>query len=148
MRRRSSALLALAAALPIVVGASDADPAAGDTQTPTAVAPAAAVSFKRDLVPVLRRTCAACHMTGSEPGNMALHPGAAYKSLVGVASTESKLLRVKPGAPQESYLLMKLDGTYLDAGGTGGRMPLAAPPLDEATLAKFRDWIAAGAPEN
>ena len=147
-------VLLLASALPVVVGAGAADTAAGAAQTaPAAVESATssttmAVSFKRDLVPVLRRSCATCHMTGTEPGHMALHPGAAYRSLVGVASTQSKSLRVKPGAPQQSYLIMKLDGTYLDAGGTGARMPLAAPPLDEATLTRFREWIAAGAPDN
>ena len=51
------------------------------------------VSFSRDLVPVLRTNCATCHLTGSEAGNLALHPGAAYKNLVGVQSIESKWLR-------------------------------------------------------
>jgi hypothetical protein len=106
------------------------------------------VSFSRDLVPVLRANCATCHLTGSEAGNLALHPGAAYKNLVGVQSIESKWLRVKPGAPDESYLLMKLDGTHLDAGGNGGRMPYNMEPLDAATRSKFRDWVAAGASEN
>src|SRR5688572_13261286 len=116
----------------------------------TAGAPAAssAVSFSRDLVPVLKASCASCHLTGDEAGNLALHPGAAYKSLVGVQSIEGKWLRVKPGAPDESYLLMKIDGTHLDAGGSGGRMPFNMEPLDAATRQRFRDWIAAGAPEN
>jgi hypothetical protein len=107
-----------------------------------------AVSFRRDLVPVLKSGCAACHLTGSEAGNLALHPGAAYQSLVGVPSIQSKFLRVKPGAPDESYLLMKLDGTHLDAGGSGGRMPYNTEPLDGVTRQRFRDWIAGGAPDN
>ncbi len=144
--------------------ATDADKPAGSTPVPSvpsaapastpaqASPPAAAatvgVSFSRDLVPVLRTNCATCHLTGSEAGNLALHPGAAYKSLVGVQSIESKWLRVKPGAPDESYLLMKIDGTHLDGGGSGGRMPYNMEPLDAATRGKFRDWVTAGAADN
>jgi len=112
-------------------------PAAGET-----------VSFDADLVPVLRRQCAACHLTGQEAGKMALHPKAAYDTLVEVPSVESEFLRVKPGAPDESYLLMKLEGSHLDHGGIGLRMPMGGAPLDAATLAQFRAWIAMGAPRN
>jgi hypothetical protein len=123
---------------------------AGDGEPTATAAPAAAatVSFSRDLVPVLKASCASCHLTGDEAGNLALHPGAAYRSLVGVPSIESEWLRVKPGVPDESYLLMKIDGTHLDAGGSGARMPFNMPALDAATRERFRQWIAAGAPEN
>jgi len=107
-----------------------------------------AVSFKRDLVPLLRRSCATCHVTGTEPGNIALHPGAAYENLVESPSVQSKLLRVKPGAPAESYLLLKLEDTHLDAGGTGQRMPFGLAPLDASQIEMIREWIAAGAPDN
>jgi hypothetical protein len=113
--------------------------------TLTGIAP---VSFSAEIVPLLRTQCATCHLTGKEAGSIALHPRAAYANLVGVPSVESKLLRVKPGAPDESYLMRKLDGTHLDAGGSGARMPFGAAPLDAATLAKIRAWIAIGAPEN
>jgi hypothetical protein len=107
------------------------------------------VSFNRDIAPVLQARCAVCHLTGEEPpGGLALHAKASYRSLVGVQSKESPLLRVKPGAPEQSYMLRKLEGTHLDAGGTGVRMPMDAEPLDEATLRQFREWIAAGAPES
>lgn len=112
------------------------------------VTAAEAVSFGRDLVPVLRTNCATCHLTGQEAGNMKLHPGGAYASLVNVASVESKLKRVAPGAPDESYLMRKLDGTHLDAGGVGERMPFGQPPLDDAVRERFRAWIAAGAANN
>jgi hypothetical protein len=118
------------------------------TATVATKAAASDVSFSRDLVPVLKTSCANCHLTGTEAGNLALHPGAAYKNIVDVPSIESKLLRVKPGAPDESYLLLKLEGTHLDAGGSGGRMPYNMEPLDAAIVQRFRDWIAAGAPDN
>ncbi len=110
---------------------------------------AAEVSFSEALVPVLKKRCAICHLTGQEAGGMALHPRAAYGSLVGVASVQVPgMQRVAPGSPQDSYLLHKLEGTHLDAGGTGLRMPFNESPLDPETIGRFRDWIAAGAPDN
>jgi hypothetical protein len=106
------------------------------------------VSFKQSIVPVLKSKCATCHLTGQEGGRLALYPGAAYASLVAAKSNEADLLLVKPGAPDESYLLMKLQGTHLEHGGQGARMPFGAPPLEAETIAKVRDWIAAGAPDN
>jgi len=107
------------------------------------------VSFKSDLVPILKTRCATCHLMGTEAGNIALHPGAAYANLVNVPSVEAPaLMRVQPGEPQASYLMLKLEGTHLDKGGSGVRMPFDAPPLEDDTLAMFRAWIAAGAENN
>jgi hypothetical protein len=115
---------------------------------PGAALAAEPVSFATDIAPVLKSRCATCHLTGAEGGGMALHPGKAYEYLVNVPSQESKLLRVKPGAPDESYLIAKLTGTHLDAGGSGARMPFGAPPLADQTIWIIRDWITAGAPKN
>lgn len=106
------------------------------------------VSFSRDLAPVLKARCAICHLTGQEGGNMKLYPAAAYASIVNISSKESSLLRIRPGAPDQSYLMHKLDGTHLDAGGQGDQMPFGQPPLDETTLNLFRTWIANGAKNN
>ena len=113
-----------------------------------AVSAAGTVSFSRDVAPVLQNRCATCHLTGQEAGSMALHASGAYASVVNVPSIESKLLRVKPGFPEQSYLLLKLEGKHLDAGGSGQRMPLAQLPLDDVTLGMLRDWITAGAIKN
>lgn len=113
-----------------------------------AVLPAFADSFAHDIVPLFMDQCAGCHATGEEPGHLALTTHGAWRSLVGVPSTEAKLLRVKPGAPEQSYLMMKLDGTHLDHGGSGARMPFGGAALDAATRERIRAWIAAGAPNN
>lgn len=115
---------------------------------PAGAGAAGTVSFARDVVPVLRVHCATCHLTGQEAGNMKLHPGGAYASVVRVQSVESPLKRVEPGAPDKSYLMHKLDGTHLDAGGMGDRMPFGADPLDDTTRDLIRRWISAGAPNN
>lgn len=106
------------------------------------------VSFSKDIVPLLKTRCVACHLTGQEPGNMKLAPKAAYATLVGVPSAETKLKRVEPGKPDESYLVRKLDGTHVAAGGTGERMPMGAEPLPPEQIAKVRAWIEQGAANN
>jgi len=148
--------MALAAVLAAWVGTApafeSAPKAAPGAAAPAAAKPAAAttagVSFSRDLVPVLRSQCATCHMTGQEAGNLALHPGAAYASLVNVKSPVVGLVRVVPGKPEQSYLLMKLNGTHLDHGGKGTRMPFGVPPLPQKVVDQFAAWIKAGAKNN
>lgn len=115
---------------------------------PVAAAAAGTVSFERDLAPMLRDNCASCHLTGQEPGRMKLHPGGAYASLVNVPSAESPLPRVKPGNPEASYLMHKLDGTHLDVGGQGEQMPFGFPPLSDEVREQVRAWIAGGARKN
>ncbi len=101
------------------------------------------VSFARDIAPVLEQYCASCHLTGEEPGGMALHAQASYGALVNVSAAGAKMLRVKPGAPDESYLIRKLEGTQSE----GMRMPLGGAPLDEKFIRRLRAWIADGAPD-
>lgn len=106
---------------------------------------AAEVRFARDVAPLLKQYCATCHLTGDEPGSMALHPKGAYQSLVGVKSEESALLRVAPGKPDESYLYLKITGQHLKAGGVGEAMPFGTEPLSDADIALIRQWILDGA---
>ena len=113
--------------------------------TTGATAAPAPVRFASDIAPILKTHCATCHMTGQEAGNMALYPAAAYSNLVGVKATAAGLVRVVPGKPDDSYLLMKLEGTHLDRGGKGVRMPLGGEPLPSDQIAKIKAWITAGA---
>ncbi len=79
---------------------------------------------------------------------MALVPGKAYSHLVGVPATELDMQRVEPFQPDNSYLIHKLQGTHLEVGGSGVRMPFHQPPLKAGLIEKFRLWIAAGAADN
>lgn len=110
----------------------------------------APVSFKTQLQPIINTQCVFCHVTGAENGGLNLARSVAYKNLVGAPSTESPLKRVEPGKPDESYLLRKLEGTHVDAGGTGASMPFADPPrlLDPSLRALFKAWVAQGAQDN
>ena len=103
-------------------------------------------SFSRHIQPVLNVTCVSCHLHGNAIGDLDLGPEAAYASLVGVASTQADMLRVEPGAPQDSYLLHKLHGTHSGVGGNGERMPPHTTPLSPRQLELVSRWIERGAP--
>lgn len=115
----------------------------------TAAAADAPVSYKTQIQPLLNAQCVFCHVTGAENGGLNLGGKAAYKGLVDAPSTESKLLRVAPGKPEESYLMHKLKGTHLSVGGSGDPMPKTDPPrlLEASQIEMFRKWIAQGAPK-
>ena len=117
-----------------------AEPGASDT-------PAAALSpFQSDIAPLLAASCATCHLTGEEAGNMSLVPARAIATLVGVkAKGAPALMRVVPGDPDQSYLVMKLEGTQIAHGGSGAQMPFGAPPLSPDKIAMIRKWIKQGA---
>jgi hypothetical protein len=77
---------------------------------------------------------------------MNLKAGNSFANLVNVPSQEQPtLMRVKPGDPDNSYLIRKLEGA---ASITGSRMPFGGPFLDQATIDQIRSWIAAGAQNN
>ena len=92
--------------------------------------------------------CGGCHTGGgaSLPSSMDLTPAHIYASIVSVASVEQPALkRVKPGDPDNSYVVQKLEGA---ATITGSRMPLGGPFLDQATIDQVKAWINAGAQNN
>jgi hypothetical protein len=58
------------------------------------------------------------------------------------------MLRVAPGAPGQSYLMLKLLGTHASVLGQGNTMPIGQPPLMKSELQVVRAWIAQGAKNN
>ncbi len=88
--------------------------------------------------------CSKCHIGGSAPEGLQLDAAHSYNLLVGVPSAEQpSLLRVKPGDPDNSYMVHKIEGL---PGITGGQMPLGETPLPQATIDAIRQWITNGAP--
>lgn len=106
------------------------------------------VSFDRDIQSLFNAQCVFCHMTGAESGGLNLEPGLAYENLVNVKSGQSDLVRVAPNDPDASYLLHKLQGTHVNAGGSGSQMPLGGMPWSETELNLVRQWILEGAHNN
>jgi methionine-rich copper-binding protein CopC len=86
--------------------------------------------------------CTTCHAGADAPHGLRLDAANSYSLLVGVASVEvPSLLRVKPGDPDSSYLIQKLEGIA----AVGARMPFGGPYLSSGTIAVIRQWITDGA---
>ena len=91
--------------------------------------------------------CSVCHAGGGAPEGLRLDAVNSYNLLVGVPSTEvPSLLRVKPGDPDNSYIIQKLEGHA----AVGAQMPFGCPTtqacLTASTIAFIRQWITDGAP--
>jgi len=91
--------------------------------------------------------CSVCHVGGSAPQGLRLDAANSYNLLVGVPSTEvPSILRVKPGDPDNSYIIQKLEGHA----AVGKQMPFGCPTtqpcLPTSTIAFVRQWITNGAP--
>jgi hypothetical protein len=86
--------------------------------------------------------CTTCHAGADAPHGLRLDAADSYNLLVGVPSVEVPgLLRVKPGDPDSSYLIQKLEGIA----AVGARMPFGGPYLSDSTIAVIRQWITDGA---
>ena len=103
----------------------------------------------QEILGLLDQLCAqACHRGGAAPKGLSLEPGRALQQMVGVASVEAPdLMRVEPGAPERSYLVIKLVAS--DSRRVGGRMPRGGPTyFTGAQVRALKAWIKAGAAED
>jgi hypothetical protein len=117
----------------------------GPTATPTVPASLAVI---QDTIFSPRCAIPTCHDAATNSGNLNLVSGQSYAELVGVepdidTAREAGLLRVDAGDPENSFLLIKLEGPPPI---WGSRMPLTGALLSEEEVALIRRWIAAGAP--
>jgi len=129
-------------------------PAPAPAPTPTPAPPATnsttPISFSKDVQPIFNGHCVTCHQgQGPEQSNLTLEPRLSYGNLVGVASTGNPaVMRVKAGAAGDSYLIAKVTGTQVQAGGKGAQMPYNAAPLSQAQIDLIIHWIKQGALNN
>jgi len=87
--------------------------------------------------------CADCHAGASASEGLDLTFEAAYDDLVGVYSLQrSNLLLVEPGAPDRSYLIIKMKGGSEMAGRI---MPRGRAARPQCEIDVVRQWIANGA---
>ncbi len=88
--------------------------------------------------------CAFCHENSSSFAGLGLADGDSWGLLVNVPSVEADgLMRVEPGNPDDSFLVIKIEGT--DPRMVGSQMPLSSSPLDPEVIAVVREWILRGA---
>lgn len=106
--------------------------------------PMLGANFSEIQAGVFTPTCATsgCHSGAGAPQGLRLDAANSYALLVGVASSEvPSILRVAPNDPDNSYLVMKLEGTA----SSGAQMPFGGTPLPQATIDVIRQWITDGA---
>lgn len=85
-----------------------------------------------------------CHGAAMS-ANMDLREGAAYASIVNVASVEfPDWDRIEPFNPDASYMICKLEAC---PNLIGQQMPLIGGPLDQSVIDVIRAWVLSGAPE-
>jgi cytochrome c553 len=102
--------------------------------TPTTPA-VTAVSFSKQVVPLLQAKCQACHNQGTALG------GWDSTSFVAVTTSGNSGSVVLPGDVTGSVLAQRVSGTQ------GAVMPPTGK-MSEVEIQIILDWIAAGAPEN
>jgi hypothetical protein len=150
MKKQSSiGFLLIALATASILSALFAVPGCSSgSGTSTSSTSTSGVSFSADIQPIFNNYCVVCHQ-GVGYAGLTLEPNISYGKLVGVASTEDPgELRVKSGAPNQSYLIAKLNGTQVAAGGSGAQMPYNQPPLSSEQISLIEQWISEGAPNN
>jgi len=108
------------------------------------------VSFNNDIQPIFNSSCAqsaGCHRGAVPAGQLDLGLGQSIPQTVGVKSTQQpRVLRVKPGSPDDSYLYQKITGA---PGISGTLMPQGCPGnplqgavcLDADQVAAIAQWI-------
>ncbi|MFS8581679.1 MAG: hypothetical protein FWJ61_02435 [Limnochordales bacterium] len=109
----------------------------------------ATVSFSNDIMPMFLASCAACHDSEDPSADLNLETNV-WENIVGVESTrvEPPMAYVKPGDPQNSYLIHKLAGTHEEVGGRGQRMPRGRDPWTEEQMELIIRWVSEGALNN
>jgi len=126
-------------------GDGDGDPSTGDGDGD---GDPGTLSYAADIQPIFDANCvSACHTAGGVAAMTLILDGDSYTSVVGATSTQAAGVKlVDPGSSADSYLVAKLRGTQVAAGGNGGRMPsVPADPLDDATIMMIESWIDLGA---
>ncbi len=105
--------------------------------------PTGPLSYDTDVRPIFEAACVNCHMNGETSGSLDLDLG--VDALVDVASVDlPSMVRVRPTKSENSYLWHKLEGTHIDAGGSGVKMPKGGS-LTPTELTTVKGWIESGA---
>jgi hypothetical protein len=141
-----SVLLAAAVAGSAACGAEgDTGTAAGTGAMAGAGGTGGDVGYATTVQPLFDRACN-CHQSEPLMAPFSLKAAGAYEAMVNVPSMQLPTMNlVTPGKLNDSYLWHKIDGTQLEVGGMGGRMPLTIP-LSADEQAIVEQWIVAGAP--
>jgi hypothetical protein len=112
-----------------------------------ATAEGAPPTLKKDVQMIFDMACADCHGVKHQKAKLNLSPATAKQALINQPSDEMpKLMRVKPGDPENSYLWQKLQNKAAKGKGMP-RTIFSTKRLPDDQLEVIRKWIEAGAPE-
>ncbi len=109
------------------------------------------VTLSGDVQPIFTSTCAlsGCHAGSNPEEGLNLSVGQTFANVVNVPSRQLPgMHRVTPSRPDSSYLVLKLTGMHLAAGGSGAQMPKGGTPLSMDQLGTIGRWILNGALNN
>jgi hypothetical protein len=126
------------------------------SNVPTQPLPTEHGVFHEQVRPILERVCSGCHSESSPEANLSLggqiSSADVVKALVNVQTAHGgQFLRVVPGAPDQSWLYLKVSGKAASAGCQGAMCSTQVmPPTGQVTLTSaelelVRKWIADGA---
>lgn len=108
--------------------------------------PALSADFDSIQANIFTPICSVCHVGGGAPEGLLLDAANSFNLLVGVPSTEvPSLMRVKPGDPDNSYIIQKLEGHAAVGAQMPFGCPMSQPCLTTSTIAFIRQWITDGA---
>ena len=97
---------------------------------------ASAVSYFKDITPLVREHCSGCHQPSVKQGDLSL---TTYESLM-AGGAKGKV--VQPGQPDHSLVIGYLTGAQKP------QMPFGQPPLTPEQIDQFRRWIQEGAKDD
>ena len=143
MIRRIGLVVAFAGMTVVGCGGSPSAPTPPNQTAQTNAEPNATLSAVQSQI--FTPKCVGCHGTVSPSGSLNLVAGRAYTNLVTVNSSQTSLVRVVPGKPNDSYLIDKLEGR---SGIVGNRMPQGGPFLTAVEVDLIKQWISDGAQNN
>ncbi|MCA9243831.1 MAG: c-type cytochrome [Phycisphaerales bacterium] len=109
-----------------------------------------AISFSRDVQPILDARCTSCHQTNGFADlagiDLRLTSDVAVAHLLNMRSVEDADQRfVTPGDPNASLLVTKIESGPQPF---GSRMPLFSSRLSDTQIQTIRAWITQGAQDN
>ncbi|RMH73004.1 MAG: hypothetical protein D6675_03465 [Gemmatimonadetes bacterium] len=100
----------------------------------------AAPAIPADVATIFANNCTDCHAGDLPDANLRLSADMIFSSAVGKPSRQMPgMMRIKPGDPAGSYLMMKIRH---DEGIQGEPMPLDEDQLAPADIEKIAGWIA------
>lgn len=138
--------------------AGNAAGGASPNVTTPVIIPPKGLTFTNDVAPIFDHSCAlaGCHSPESYIG-LLLGPSKQFPAPVVLSNIVDKTtylgVLVRPGAPDDSVLLRKVEGNFTGLacdveGGCGGPMPPKSKgPLTATEIGIIRQWIAEGATE-